>query len=267
MNRLQDKVAIVTGGAGGIGSATVDRLIAEGAKGVVVADIAIDNAQKVAARYGNRAVAFEHEGADEKSSKRMVELALERFGRIDVLHNNHALLTKGMPDDTTVVDTPFEVWDETMAINLRGYFAAAKYAIPHMIRVGGGSVINMTSDSGIKSDHTHIAYGVSKAGVSMLTKSIATHHGKDGIRCNGIAPGLVVHASVRVAAGQLVDILDRHTPSKALGVPEDVAALVAYLAADEARFINGQIISCDGGLLAHMPQVYDLEQWLKTQSA
>jgi NAD(P)-dependent dehydrogenase (short-subunit alcohol dehydrogenase family) len=154
-----------------------------------------------------------------------------------------------------------------MAINLRGYFAAAKYAIPHMIRVGGGSVINMTSDSGIKSDHTHIAYGVSKAGVSMLTKSIATHHGKDGIRCNGIAPGLVVHASVRVAAGQLVDILDRHTPSKALGVPEDVAALVAYLAADEARFINGQIISCDGGLLAHMPQVYDLEQWLKTQSA
>jgi NAD(P)-dependent dehydrogenase (short-subunit alcohol dehydrogenase family) len=171
-----------------------------------------------------------------------------------------------MPDDTTVIDTPFEVWDETMAINLRGYFAAAKYAIPHMIRGGGGSVINMTSDSGIQADYTHIAYGVSKAGISMLTKSIATQHGKDGIRCNGIAPGLVVHASVRVAAGQLVDILDRHTPSKSLGVPEDVAALVAYLAADEARFINGQIISCDGGLLAHMPQVYDLEQWSKTKS-
>src|ERR1700734_3610272 len=157
MQRLRNKVAIVTSGAGGIGSATVERLIAEGAKGDVVADIAIHNAKKVAARHGDRAVAFEHQGADEKSSKRLVDLAVERFGRLDILHNNHALLTKGMPDDTTVVDTPFEVWDETLAINLRGYFAACKYAIPHMIRTGGGSVINMTSDSGIKSDYTHIA--------------------------------------------------------------------------------------------------------------
>jgi NAD(P)-dependent dehydrogenase (short-subunit alcohol dehydrogenase family) len=266
MNRLQNKVAVVTGGAGGLGSATVDRLVSEGARGVVVADIAITGARKVAARHGDRAVPYEHHGADEKSAQGLIELAVERFGRIDVLHNNHALLTKGMPDDRTVVDTPFEVWDETMAINLRGYFALAKFAIPHMIRGGGGSIINMTSDSGIQSDYTHIAYGVSKAGVSMLTKSIATHHGKDGIRCNAIAPGLVVHPSVRQSAGQLVGILDRHTPSQALGVPEDVAALVAYLAADEARFINGQIISCDGGLLAHMPQTYDLVEWLKTQS-
>src|SRR3546814_5146310 len=95
----------------------------------------------------------------------MVKETIARFGRVDVLHNNHAWLMDNMPNDRTVVDTPFEVWDRTMAVNLRGYFAAAKYAVPHMIAQGGGSVINMSSDSGLRSDTAHISYGVSKAAI------------------------------------------------------------------------------------------------------
>jgi len=95
-----------------------------------------------------------------------------------------------------------------------------------------------------------------------MTKGIATHHGKQGIRANAIAPGLVVTPYVRKVAAELIDILDRHTPSQELGEPDDVAALAAFLASDEARFINGQIISCDGGLLSRMPQTADLGDWI-----
>lgn len=261
MNRLEGKVAIITGGGGGIGGATARRFVSEGAR-VVVADLSLERAGQVADGIGPGALAMHLDAADEHACQEVVERTRRELGRIDILHNNHAWLTDGMPDDGTVVTTPFEVWDRTMAINLRGYFAMAKFAIPHMISGGGGSVINMTSDAGIRSDATHIAYGVSKAGVIMLTHAIATHHGKQGVRANAIAPGLVVTPYVHKVAAELIDLLDRHTPSPQLGEPEDVATLAAFLAADEARFINGQIISCDGGLLSHMPQTADLADWI-----
>jgi len=260
MTRLEGKVAIITGGAGGIGSAAAKRFASEGAK-VVVADISFDRASEVADSLGGNALPLYLDAADKDSCKRIVDETLAHFGRIDILHNNHALLNNNMPDDLDVIDTSFEVWEKTMQINLRAYFAMAKYAVPHIIKQGGGSVINMASDSGIQSDIFHIAYGVSKAGIIMLTRSMATHHGRQGVRTNAIAPGLIVTPVVHQAAPELIDILRRHTPSPQLGEPEDIAALAAFLAADESRFVNGQIISCDGGLLSHMPQNADLYDW------
>jgi NAD(P)-dependent dehydrogenase (short-subunit alcohol dehydrogenase family) len=265
MKRLEGKVAIITGGGGGIGGATAERFVEEGAQ-VVVADISLKRAQEVADRVGRNILAIHLDAADEHSVKAVVDETASRFGRIDVLHNNHAWLTDNMPDDLTVVDTPFETWDRTMAINLRGFFATAKFVVPHMIAQGGGSIINMTSDAGLRADTSHVCYGVSKAGVILLTQAIATHHGRQGVRCNAIAPGLVVTPYVHKVASELIEIVHRHTPSTELGEPKDVAALCAFLAADEGRFVNGQIISCDGGLLAHMPQTADLADWMKAHA-
>ena len=264
MQRLAGKVAIITGGGGGLGGATARRFVAEGAK-VVVSDISLKRAQDVANDLGDAALALFLDAGDDKSIKAVVDEAASHFGRIDILHNNHAWLSDNMPDDLTVIDTPFETWDKTMAVNLRGYFAAAKYVVPHMIAAGSGSVINMSSDSGLRSDTAHISYGVSKAAINMLTYAMATQHGRQGVRTNSIAPGLIVTPYVREVAGELVDLVHRHTPSPELGDPTDIAALCVYLASDEARFINGQVISCDGGLLAHLPQTADHLDWMARQ--
>src|SRR3546814_79271 len=260
MNRLEGRVDIVGGGGGGIGGATAERFAREGAK-VVVADIFLERAQDVVGKIGKNAHAVYLDGGDEKSVEEMVKETIARFGRVDVLHNNHAWLMDNIPNDRTVVDTPFEVWDRTMAVNLRGYFAAAKYAVPHMIAQGGGSVINMSSDSGLRSDTAHISYGVSKAAIVMLTYAMATQHGRQGVRTNAIAPGLIVTPIVREVASELISLVHRHTPSPELGEPEDIASLCAFLAADESKFVNGQIISCDGGLMTHLPQVADHSEW------
>jgi NAD(P)-dependent dehydrogenase (short-subunit alcohol dehydrogenase family) len=256
MNRLSGKVAIVTGGAGGIGSATVERFVQEGAR-VVVADIELDKAKEVAARCGEGAVAVHLDAADERSVQTVVDDTARRFGRIDILHNNHAWILGLVRGDETVVDTEFEVWDKAMSINLRSYFAGCKYVVPHMIRGGGGSIINMASDSGIVANFDHIAYNTSKAGVMALTTNVATQHGMDGVRCNAISPGLIVTPYVKKAAPELVALVARHNLVRHTGEPSDIAALAAFLASEDSRFITGQIICCDGGLLAHLPQNAD----------
>jgi NAD(P)-dependent dehydrogenase (short-subunit alcohol dehydrogenase family) len=256
MNRLAGKVAIVTGGAGGIGSATVERFVQEGAK-VVVADIEAEKAQSVADRWGDAALAIYMDGADERSVQATIEHTVQRFGRLDILHNNHAWIRGTRSGDETAVDTAFEVWDRTMSVNLRSYFAACKYAIPHMVRGGGGSIINMASDSGIVANFNHIAYNTSKAGVMALTANVATQHGMQGVRCNAISPGLIVTSYVRATAAELVALVGRHNLLRHTGEPSDIAALAAFLASDDSRFITGQTICCDGGLLAHLPQNAD----------
>lgn len=256
MERLKNKVALVTGGAGGIGAATAERFAQEGAI-VIVADIDFKRAQEVATSIGSAASALEFDGGDLESIRAMIDTVISRHGKLDVLHNNHAWLTDGMPDDLTVIDTDFAVWDRTLAVNLSGYFATCKFALPHMIAGGGGSVINMASDSAIVANFNHIAYNVSKAGVAALTMNIATQHGRQGIRCNAISPGLIVTPNVRVVAGELVDLVGRHNVVDTTGEPRDIAGLAAFLASDDARFVTGQNISCDGGLIAHLPQNAD----------
>jgi NAD(P)-dependent dehydrogenase (short-subunit alcohol dehydrogenase family) len=146
-----------------------------------------------------------------------------------------------------------------MRINLRGTMLACRAAIPRMRARGGGSIINMSSGSGLTGALAPTAYGVSKAGIITLTQYVATQHGKEGIRCNAIAPGLIVtEAASSYASGPFGEMMLRHHLTPRLGTPGDIAAAVAFLASDEAAFITGQLISVDGGLLAHAPYHADM---------
>jgi NAD(P)-dependent dehydrogenase (short-subunit alcohol dehydrogenase family) len=259
--RLQGKVAIVTGAASGIGAETATRLAQEGAA-VVVADINLEGAQQVVARIvqtGAAAAAVRVDLGEEQSITQMISFAVERFGGLDILDNNAADTRLSATRDVGVEHTDTQVWDTLMRINLRGTMIACKAAIPRMRARGGGSIINMSSGSGLTGALAPTAYGVSKAGIIMLTQYVATQHGKEGIRCNAIAPGLIVtDAASSYASGPFGEMMLRHHLTPRLGTPGDIASAVAFLASDEAAFITGQVICVDGGLLAHAPYHADM---------
>src|SRR3954464_10763720 len=257
--RFEGKVAVITGGGSGIGAATARRLAAEGAR-VGVGDINGELAEKVAAEIGDAAIGIEFDAGDVTSVERLVATTVERFGRLDVLHNNAAIMA---PDHIALhsnpVDTPFEVWDRTCAVDVRGYLACGKYAIPHMLEAGGGAIVFTLSGSAKLGDLGAIAYASSKGALTILLKSIATIYGKQGIRCNGINPGLIrTEGGKRNVHGAMVDIQLRNTLTTRLGVAEDIAAAVAYLASDDAAFVTGAILDVDGGMLCHMPYMTDV---------
>jgi NAD(P)-dependent dehydrogenase (short-subunit alcohol dehydrogenase family) len=262
MKRFAGQVAIVTGGASGIGEAVCLRLAGEGAS-VVVADINGEPARKLAEQLGGGSIAVEFDAGDTVSARRLVEAAMDLHGRIDVLHNNAAISS---PDvharDTDAVRIDFETWDRVMAVNLRGYLAACKFALPHMIAVGRGAIVNTASAGGFSGDVSRIAYNVSKAAILGLTRQIATQHGAQGIRCNAVAPGLVLTPAVRAVAADVVEVMGRHILTKQFGEPADIASLVCFLASDEARYINGQVYVIDGGMLAHNPAHADLLDYM-----
>ena len=259
--RLQGKVAIVTGAASGIGAETATRLAHEGAA-VVVADINLPGAEQLVTRIiatGAAAAAVRVDLGDEQSITDMVAFAVNRFGGLDILDNNAADTRLSATRDVGVEHTDTQVWDTIMRINLRGTMLACRAAIPRMRARGGGSIINMSSGSGLTGALAPTAYGVSKAGIITLTQYVATQHGKEGIRCNAIAPGLIVtDAASSYASGPFGEMMLRHHLTPRLGTPGDIAAAVAFLASDEAAFITGQTISVDGGLLAHAPYHADM---------
>lgn len=258
MHRLAGKVAIVTGGGGGIGSAVVRRFVAEGAK-VAVADVFEDLAKAVAEPLGDAAFAVQFDASDPASVEAMVEATVARFGRLDILHNNAAMTDPGKSQlDTDAVTIPIEIWDEIIDVNLRGYLLGCKYAIPHMIAGGGGSIINTASNSGTAGDLARIAYGASKGAIITMTKYIATQHGRQNIRCNSVAPGVVLTEALSKTVPGLAEIIKRHILTPEFGVPDDIAALVAFLASDESRYITGENISISGGGLSHQPHYADL---------
>jgi NAD(P)-dependent dehydrogenase (short-subunit alcohol dehydrogenase family) len=247
MGRLAGKVAIVTGGAGGIGSATVRALTDAGAQ-VVVADIDIARAKDVAQTVVG-ALAIEVDLAEESSVIGLVAQTISAFGRIDVLHNNAALTSAAMLErDQDVTSMELEVWEAMFAINLRSQMLTCKHVVPHMVAVGGGSIINMSSGAANTGDVTRLAYGVSKAGVAALTRYVSTSHGKQGVRVNTIVPGLIMTDPVRAQIPpDLLEGLSAATATPWLGRPEDIAELVVFLASDESRYVTGQSIAVDGG--------------------
>ncbi|HTU36915.1 MAG TPA: SDR family NAD(P)-dependent oxidoreductase [Acidimicrobiales bacterium] len=256
MDRLAGKVAIVTGGGGGIGGASARALAREGAP-VLVVDINETAASAVASTIeneGGRAAAFAADLSAEDQVRATVEAATERFGRIDVLHNNAALTDSDfLSADTAVTDLSVEVWERTLEVNLRSQMLMCKHAVPVMVEGGGGSIINMSSGASLKGDRTRTAYGVSKAGVNALTMYVATSHGKRGIRVNTILPGLVITDAVRAhLTEEMVSSLGKATLTPAVGQPEDIADVVVFLASDESRYITGQMIAVDGGMSAHV---------------
>jgi NAD(P)-dependent dehydrogenase (short-subunit alcohol dehydrogenase family) len=257
MQRLQGKVAIVTGGGGGIGAAVAKRLVSEGAR-VAVADIFRESAVRAAEPLGDQALAVQFDAADPDSVKEMVRQTVAHFGRLDILHNNAALTDPERQSlDTTAIDIPVDIWNATLTINLTGYMLGCKYALPHMIESGGGSIINTASGSGMAGDLARVAYGSSKGGIIALTKYVATQHGHQGIRCNSIAPGVVLTEALARTVPGLKEIIKRHVLTPRFGTPEDIAALVAYLASDESAYITGENISINGGSLSHQPNYAD----------
>ncbi len=256
MERLMDKVAIVTGGGGGIGGATARALAREGAS-VVVVDIDHSAAERVTkgiAEAGGNAVAFRADLSDEDQVVATIAAATSSFGRLDVLHNNAALTDSDfLTRDTAVTDLALDVWDRTLEVNLRSQMLTCKHAVPEMVRGGGGSIINMSSGASLKGDRTRTAYGVSKAGVNALTMYVATSHGKQGIRVNTILPGLIITDAVRAHLDEkMLAGLGKATLTPDVGQPEDIADVVVFLASDESRYITGQMLAVDGGMSAHV---------------
>ncbi len=262
MRRLEGKIAIVTGGAGGIGSATARRLASEGAT-TVIADLDLERAEAAAAAIGQGATAAYYDAEAVETVEALVASTVARFGRLDILLNNAAITTAEIQSqDTTAVDITFETWDRVMAVNLRGYLAGCKYAIPAMLKSGGGAIVNTASGSGLVGDLSRIGYGTSKAGVIALTRFIATQYGRQGVRCNAVAPGLILTDAAKEGVPELIEMIQNHVLTPRLGKPEDVAAVVAFLASEDAGFINGETIVCNGGSLAHQPHTHDLAQHL-----
>lgn len=255
MSRLAGKVAIVTGGAGGIGAATAHELAREGAA-VAVVDIDEAKAAGVAdelRRTGARTLALGGDLAEEDTARNVVRSTVAEFGRLDVLHNNAALTASDfLSRDTTVAEMPLEVWRRSLDVNLGSQLLMCKYAVPEMRRGGGGSIVNMSSGAALSGDKTRLAYGVSKSGVHALTMYVATSEGKGGVRANTIVPGLILTDAVRAhLSEETIGNLGRATLTPYLGQPKDVADLVLFLASEQSRYITGQLIAIDGGMSAH----------------
>jgi NAD(P)-dependent dehydrogenase (short-subunit alcohol dehydrogenase family) len=247
--------AIVTGGGAGIGRATSLMLAAAGYR-VVVADVNSDAAEQVAAEIiesGGSARAVETDVSVEDDVQRMVAATLDFAGRLDVLVNNAAMMGVGPfgPDSDLLTMTSAR-WDHAFAITLRGQMLACKHALTPMLAQGSGSIVNVSSASALRGDLVRIAYGTAKAGVNSLTRHVATRYGKQGIRCNAVAPGLVRTAGASRMSPEALALYESVHATPYLGEPEDVAAVIAFLASDAARFVTGQILGVDGGELSHM---------------
>lgn len=247
---LSDTVAVVVGGATGIGAATASRLGEEGCR-VVVGDIAADAARQTAERIvaaGGTAVHVAFDLADPESVAGLIDTAATTYDGVDLLFNVGADMTT-IRSDTDVVDIDFGVWDRVMAVSLRGYVAAMKYAIPSMLGRGGGAIVNMSSAAAFQGEPARPAYATAKAGIGALTRHVASRWGKEGIRCNAVAPGFTATEAIR-AVPQWPDLqagaLKRIRGTR-VGEPSDIASLVAFLLSEEGFWINGQVINIDGG--------------------
>jgi NAD(P)-dependent dehydrogenase (short-subunit alcohol dehydrogenase family) len=265
MGKLDGKVAIVTGAGSGIGRASARRLAGEGAS-VLVADINADTAAETAAmieREGGRAAPQWADVSDEAAIAAMVQAAVDTFGSLQLLHNNAADVVI-IQQDLEVANMTVEVWDRTLAVNLRGPMLGIKHALPHMIDAGGGAIVTTSSLAGQMGDTSRPAYGASKAGIDSLTRYVATIYGKRGVRCNAVAPGVVQTPSLTAnVPPEEIAVYESHHVTADLGKPEDIAAAVAFLLSDDAAYITGQVINVDGGLLMHNPMYAFVNEQLK----
>ncbi|MBB5076607.1 SDR family NAD(P)-dependent oxidoreductase [Nonomuraea endophytica] len=246
MSTLDGKVAIVTGGASGIGRATAILFAKEGAK-VVVADVDAAGARAVAEEVGGTAV--QADVSQPKDCEQIVRTAVETYGGLHVLFNNAGIIRR-----TTALDLDVEEWDRVMAVNVRSVFLMSKYAIPAMTE--GGSIVNTGSGWGLKGGGNAISYCASKAAVVNMTRALAIDHAKAGIRVNSVNPGDTNTPMLRDEAKQLnedwaafeKDAADR--PMGRSGTPEEIAQAVLFLASDAASYITGSALVVDGGGLA-----------------
>lgn len=251
--RLENKQAIVTGGAGGIGRASSLALAAEGAR-VAVVDLDGEAAERVAEEIraaGGEAIAIAADVSSEPDIERVVRETQAAFGGIDVVFNNAGIIRR-----TTAVETTVEEWDRVFGVNVRSIFLMCKHVVPVMAAAGGGSIVNTGSGWGLKGGGQAISYCASKGAVVNMTRALAIDHGPQGIRVNSVNPGDVNTGMLREEARQLgqaedgflAEAADR--PLRRMGEPREIAAAVVWLASDESSYVTGSALVVDGGGIA-----------------
>jgi len=246
MSRFEGKVALVTGGGGGIGSAIARRLASEGAH-VVVADINAESAEAVAAELraaGQKASSIAANIAKAAACHALVQQVLAAQGQIDVLVNNAGINRRG-----NIMAISEDDWDATFAVNIDAMFHLCRAVIPQMIDRGGGAIVNTASQWGLHPAPNHIAYNVSKAAVASFTQNLGRDYAPHRIRVNAVCPGEIhtpmLEAGVKRSGRTMAD-LDKLVPYGRVGKPEEVAALVAFLASEEAPFMCGSLVEITG---------------------
>jgi len=251
MRNLQGKVGVVVGAATGIGAASAVRLAEEGVK-VVVADLNMAAAAKTVERIrssGGTATALHVDVNDEETVAALFRRAAEEYGRIDAVHANAANLGL-IARDGNALTLSYEIFEQTMRTNLYGYILCTRYAIPLLAQAGGGSIIYTSSAASFGGPGDLLAYSISKAGVNNLVRHVASGWAKEGVRAYAIAPGFVLTENARANVAQSVqDAALSQSRSGFHGLPEDIASSVAFLMSEDARWINGQVVSVDGGMI------------------
>lgn len=259
MKTVENKVALVSGATRGIGYASARILSRHGATVVITGHNAANLQQAVERLSGEGAeVQGMHQDASSlESCQEVVRNVIERYGRLDILINNAG--GTDLRKDGPAAEVDLGYFDEAMHFNLRSMMATIREALPAMIRQGSGAIVNIASIGGLTGDFRGTLYGASKAAVINLCRYVATQYGKRGVRCNGIAPGLILtDAAIDNLDARTRDIFLRQNALDYFGVPDDVAAAVLFLASDASRYITGQTIVVDGGLTCHNPTVADL---------
>jgi NAD(P)-dependent dehydrogenase (short-subunit alcohol dehydrogenase family) len=249
MNRLDGRVALITGAASGIGKATAQRLASEGAA-VLITDIAAEAGAATVREItdaGGQAAFFRHDVTSESDWQAATAHAVEVFGHLDIVVNN-----AGMGDIKTIEDTTLEEWNRTIDIDQTGVFLGMKHAAPHLKKSEHASIINISSIFGTSGGFgTSPAYHAAKGAVRTMTKNAALHWATDAIRVNSIHPGFIQTPILEPTRGtEYWDAMTAMTPMGHLGQPEDIAAGVAYLASDDAKFVTGLELYIDGGYIA-----------------
>ena len=248
MGKLENKVAVITGAASGIGAATATLFAIEGAT-VIVADIDETNGRRVAEEIGASAVFYKINVGEPGEAESMVRWVVERFDRLDVLHNNVATAGSVAP----IGDMPVEAWQRAIAVSLSGVFYGTRFALPQMVAQGGGVIVNTASVSGLAADYMLGAYNAAKAGVINLTRTAAIEYARKNIRVNAVCPGSIATPPLLRALdeGEGRRLLEDHHPMGRLGRPEEIARVVLFLASDDSSFMTGSIVVADGGISAH----------------
>ncbi|MCI0896321.1 MAG: glucose 1-dehydrogenase [Chloroflexi bacterium] len=247
--RVDGKVAVVTGGAGGIGAATARLLAREGAA-VVIGDLLEEEGRAVEAQIadaGGHALFVPMDVTSENDWRRAIQAAVAAYGKLDILVNN-----AGISGRNTVEETSVELWDRVMAVNAKGVFLGTKLAIPEMRKAGGGSIINVSSIWGLVGSDSSTAYHSAKGAVRIFTKAAAVQYAKEGIRVNSVHPGFV-DSPMTIGYHALPGVRETRvaaTPLGRMGTPEDIASGILYLASDESSFVTGSELVIDGGMTA-----------------
>jgi NAD(P)-dependent dehydrogenase (short-subunit alcohol dehydrogenase family) len=241
------QVAVVTGGASGIGAATVRLLVGRG-DSVVIADRDTSLGMALADELGERATFVETDVTDQAQVQRMVDTAVTQFGRLDVAVNN-----AGMSGTYAALpDQPLDNWERTLAVNLTATFLCLQAEVPALLATGGGSVVNVASAAGLIGFANLPAYVAAKHGVVGLTKSVALEYARKGVRVNAVCPGTVRTPMLRAFAGsdEGIDAMAKGAPIGRAAEPEEIAEAIAWLCSPAASFVTGQALPVDGGVLA-----------------